>query len=207
MVEPEPTPKPERTSERLRSLVQASSSERIGFGELIDGLGDRAFGLPILILTLPNCIPGPSMPGLSTVTGLPILPIALQMALGRPRPTLPGFISRRSLPRKVLVGVLDRGARPLAAVERAIRPRWPLLTSPLAERLLGAYIVLLTLFLMLPLPFGPFLTAWALLALSFGLIEKDGAAIALGVVLGTVAMAFNAALVILGEAVVSRLFT
>ena len=96
----------EPTSEILLWLIDAAPEPRIQLGEIVRGLGDRTFGFLIFIFAMPNGVPGPSIPGLSTITGVPLIVVALQMALGRPRPWLPGWLARCSLPRAGLRAVL-----------------------------------------------------------------------------------------------------
>jgi len=52
-----PTPIP--TSELLIRIVGTWPSEEMTVGELIDGIGGRAFSIIMLLLTVPIAIPGP----------------------------------------------------------------------------------------------------------------------------------------------------
>ena len=189
----------EPTSEIIIRLVQQSTEPRITLGEIVRGLGDRTYGFLIFIFALPNGVPGPSIPGLSTITGVPLVLIALQMALGYPRPWLPGWLARRSLPRAGLLRLLERARPALAWVERRIRPRLIGPGMPLLDRMVGAYIVLVGLVLSLPIPFGNFPPAWALMVMALGLIQRDGIAMAVAALYGILAVAWNLALIYLGE--------
>jgi hypothetical protein len=192
----------EPTSEILLRLIDAAPEPRIQLGEIVRGLGDRTFGFLIFIFAMPNGVPGPSIPGLSTITGVPLIVVALQMALGRPRPWLPGWLARRSLPRAGLRAVLVKAAPVLAWCERRIRPRLIGPGMPLLDRLVGAYIVLVGMVLSLPVPFGNFPPAWALMLMALGLIQRDGAAMAVAALAGVLAVAWNIALILLGESMV-----
>jgi hypothetical protein len=192
----------EPTSEVLLRLIDRSAEPRIELGEIVRGLGDRTYGFLIFLFALPNGVPGPSIPGLSTITGVPLILVALQMALGYPRPWLPGWLARRSLPRSGLRLVLVKAGTALAWIERRIRPRLIGPGMPLLDRLIGAYIVLVGMVLSLPIPFGNFPPAWALMVMSLGLIQRDGVAIALAALYGIAAVAWNFALVMLGEGMI-----
>jgi hypothetical protein len=189
----------EPTSQILTRLIDAANEPRISLGDVVRGLGDRTFGFLILIFALPNGVPGPSIPGLSTITGVPLILVALQMALGRPRPWLPGWLARRSLPRSGLRLVLSAAAPALAWIERRIRPRLIGPGMPLLDRMVGAYIVLVGMVLALPIPFGNFPPAWALMLMALALIQRDGVAMSVAAIAGIGAVAWNVVLIYLGE--------
>ncbi|MGL5805361.1 MAG: exopolysaccharide biosynthesis protein, partial [Xenococcaceae cyanobacterium] len=69
----------------------------------------------------------------------------------------------------------------LNKVEHLIRPRWEFMISPAIERLLGVIIFILAIVITLPIPFGNFLPAIVVVLISLGILEKDGMAIAIGI--------------------------
>ena len=77
-----------RTSTLLCSLAEAPG-ETLRFADLLAGLGERAFGALLLVFALPNCLPVPALPGLSTLMALPLVLLSAQLALGRRQPWLP----------------------------------------------------------------------------------------------------------------------
>jgi hypothetical protein len=66
-------------------------------------------------------------------------------------------------------------------------------------------VVLLSLVLAFPIPFGNAPIAFALVVLALGLMEEDGRALSLGLVLGVLALAWNAALVAGGALAIAEL--
>jgi hypothetical protein len=95
---PIPVPQRARVSELLDFFVAGHPGDRIVLGDLIDLLGDRAFGAMLLIFALPNMVPVP-LPGLSTVLGAPMVLFAAQLMLGHPKPWLPARLSKLSIAR------------------------------------------------------------------------------------------------------------
>src|SRR5262249_5036334 len=61
---------PKRTTDVLFETIERVQGERISIGELIDGLGERAYGIMMLLFALPTILPAP--PGMSAITGMPI---------------------------------------------------------------------------------------------------------------------------------------
>jgi hypothetical protein len=171
-----------QTSEMLQSLLRQHSGETIRLGELIHGLGGRAFGPAILICTLPEAIPLP-IAGVSAVIGAPLVVFSAQLLLGFSSPWLPQWLMNRTFRRKDFEKVVVLVLRYLRRCERVIRPRWQWATHPWVERFLGLLFFVLALVIILPIPFGNMLPAIAIMVISLGLVESDG----LLVVIGTIA--------------------
>ncbi len=174
-------------TEMLLSLIRPpGASERVSLAEIVGHLDDRARGVLIILFALPNCLP--SIPGTSAITGLPLVFLLVQMALGR-KPWLPGFLANRTLPREGLDSVLVKATPWLVWIEKLMHPRLSFLTTDPMERAIGALGALLSLTIMLPIPLGNTLPALALILFSMGLIGKDGAWILAGLVMSGLAAA------------------
>jgi hypothetical protein len=183
-----------RTSEVFRGLKTIGSGERISLGELTTSLGDRGFGLLVLIFALPNIIP--MIPGVSTVSGVVIALVGLQMMIGRHAPWMPGFVAEKSMPREQLAAMVDRTVSWVERLERVAQPRWTGMTRGPMHVVLGAMFVLLGAILALPLSWiGNFPPGVALVVLSIGMLEDDGLLVALGHAIGIVATLLVLALV------------
>jgi hypothetical protein len=176
-----------QTSAVLRDFIADGQSERVTLGELADALGDRAFGFLILLFGLPNLVPI-ALPGLSTVLGAPLLILSLQLAWGMPRPWFPKKFADASLKRSDMVAVLDRAIPYMQRVERLLKPRLAGVFDGMGERLIGVFISLLAVTLVLPIPFGNWLPAFAACVIALALIERDGAAALAGVFIGLVSL-------------------
>jgi hypothetical protein len=68
-----------------------------------------------------------------------------------------------------------------ARVERLLRPRLLFLTTPAAQRGLGALMVVLSVAIMLPIPLANTGPSIAITLIAIGLIERDGAFILAGI--------------------------
>ena len=177
------------------------SPDRISLGEVMDALGDRAFGALLLILSIPNVLP---VPGLSTATGVPMILIGAQMAMGRHGPWLPRRMLAATFDRNAFLSVIRR-AKPWAnRLERHLRPRLPVLAGPVAERFVGVAVMVLAGVLALPIVFGNQPPAFSIALIALGLMESDGAFVSAGLVAGLLSIAFVAALLLgLGQAAVA----
>lgn len=172
-------PPAKKLSEILVELAADKSRERIALGELLDVLQGRAFGALMLIFAFPNILPSP--PGLAAILGLPLVFLSARMAMGR-GPWLPGFIARRSLPRESFATVFDRATPWVERAERMLRHRLAVLTWGPSQQVLGGVCLMLSLLLMLPVPFGNMAPSVAICLIALGVLERDGVWVIAGLI-------------------------
>jgi len=179
-----------RLSDMLRAIAADDSRSRVSIGDLLASMDARAMGALLLIFALPNVLP--SLPGTSGILGLPLVYLTSQMMLGR-LPWLPKFIANRSVTRHDFAALIDRIEPWLTRSERFLRPRLGLLVHENAERLIGAVALVLSVILLLPIPFGNMLPALAISLFALGLMEHDGVWIIAGTVVTVAALSVVAA--------------
>ena len=165
-------------NEGIRTLLgmfeQGDPDEQLTLGQLLHGLKQSAFGMFLFVAILPSFIPIPGVGG--AVSGPLVLLMGLQLLCGLSRPWLPGFIARRGPKRGTMHKFLGRISRPLQRLDRMLKPRLPMLITPLPARMLtGALLILTGVLLSLPIPFTNYLFGFQLLLFALALIERDGA--------------------------------
>jgi hypothetical protein len=109
------------------------------------------------------------------------------MMLGRV-PWLPRFIGARAIPRDRFALLIDNLAPWLARAERLLRPRWSWLVNHRAERVMGAFCLVLAAVLTLPIPFGNMLPALAISLIALGVLERDGVWVLVGTLTGILSL-------------------
>jgi hypothetical protein len=175
---PVPVAQP-RTSEILSRLAAEDNGDSITVGKIVDALYDRSFGVVIILFALPNTI----FP-VAWVLGTPILLLAIQMAFGQQRPWLPEFMRRQSFSRETFAKIISYVVHYLGKIEAYLKPRWEFLTTNRMERVIGIYMTIVTIILLVPVPFGNALPSFGLAIMAAGLLEKDGLAIVVGALVG-----------------------
>jgi len=177
-----------RTSELLEAIAARHEGGEVAAGELLLQLGDRSYGLLLLMLAVLSIVP--NVPGFSGIVGLALMAITAQLVVGRRVPWLPRFLQRRRLPVAKLHRAIGVAVRTLRWIERWCRPRFSLLVSTTAERIYGVVVLYLALLIALPIPVvGNIPPAIAITTLAFGLLEKDGIVVLAGLGLSLVAAA------------------
>lgn len=187
-----------KTSEILKEITAHCEGEgTVSIGEFLRLMGDRAFCLAILVFSLPNSIPVPGIPGFSTVTGLPIVFIAGQMALGRQVIWLPHIVSDKTFSKAMLGKIIQKSLPSIIWLEKYLKPSWEWLVEGLGERVVGLFIVILALILSLPIPGGNFLPGISMTLLCLCMLEKDGKLLAAAMVVGGASFVFMVEVVML----------
>jgi hypothetical protein len=171
----------------LNAVAADQTRQRISIADLFDVMKDRAFGALVLIFAAPNVLPLP--PGTSTVLGAPIIYLAAQLALGRPRPWLPKLMTKRSMSREDFAAIIGKVTPWLGSMEKLLKPRLGFLTRAPFEQAIGVICLVLAIILFLPIPFGNMPPAFAICLFALAILERDGFAAIMGVVMATVSIA------------------
>jgi hypothetical protein len=169
-------PRP-RASDILRSLISDGAGDRLTLGAIEAALGERSFGVLLLVLALLGMLPGVSM-----AAAVAMVPVCVQMICGASSPWLPSWLRRRSVKRSDFAAFVQRVLPALVKLEQVLRPRYRHLTVHSAERLVGAMCLVLVLFLLppLPIPFSNIPFALLIAVLALAIIERDGLLAAVG---------------------------
>ena len=179
-------PRPrKKLSEILDELAGDTKRTRVSLADLVQSMHGRAFGALLLVFAFPNALP--AIPGTSSILGLPLLFLSAQMMLGRPV-WLPKVVSLRSMSRDDFANLVDRVNPWLEWADRFTAPRLSFLGEPAAQKLIGAFCLILSVVLVLPVPLGNMLPGIALCLIALGVLERDGLWVAGGVAVGAVSL-------------------
>lgn len=163
-----------RTSDLLKEIIHLPDEGTITISRFFAMLGDRSFALFILIFSLPNSLPVPGIPGFSTITGLPILLIALQVTFGQKNIWLPNKVAQTSFSHQVVSKILLKALPMIMWLERFIKPRVVFLCEGFGERFIGFMILIMASILVLPIVGGNFLPGFSISLMALALLENDG---------------------------------
>jgi hypothetical protein len=174
------------TSEALIEIVESFPSEEMTLQDLMEGLGERSFGFVLLLFGVLSAIA--IVPGLATVTAIPLLFFGLQMFAGYRTPWLPKFISERSFAKSDLLATVKRAVPAMRWVETICKPRLLFLTGRFAERLLGILVFVLAAVIALPGPGTNFMPGVAIAFMAIAIIERDGLMVLIGMLVSAFAL-------------------
>jgi hypothetical protein len=157
------------SSRMLQEVICQAPEEYVTVAWLTSALHRHSFGIIMLSLGLLATTPVGS-----TVPGVILAVMALQLIMGRAEPIFPHFIMTRRLPTKQLLRLGGRAIHVLKYLEKVVHPRWPA-TFEVAKRAVGVMVLLLTLVLLLtPIPLSNVAPAMVISLISLAYVEEDG---------------------------------
>lgn len=189
-------------SDRLDQLVVEAQGQSVTLAWVLSQLHERAFGLFLLFLALPCCIP--FLYGIPQIVALPMMFVSVQILLGRRMPWLPANLGARLVASESLAQLAKRAGPWLRRIEAISRPRLSALTRTPADRLVGLALVVFSASILVPLPGTNTVPGFAVVIVAMGLLERDGILVLLGTILGT---AWIATLIFAGATLASLIKT
>nr|WP_246408570.1 exopolysaccharide biosynthesis protein [Parvularcula dongshanensis] len=169
----------------LLTLDKAAAVEGkadVSLGRVLDSLDERGFGLLLLVLALPCCIP--FLWGIPQVVSLPMLAVAFQIARGAHRPWLPASLRARRFSVERMKASVTRVHRYIGWIERLARPRLSAVVEGAGLRIVGALLLVPTISILMPFPGSNTAPGIGVAIVSVGLLEKDGLLTLAGLVFG-----------------------
>ena len=175
------------TSAILDGLLRDQRNDQVTLGWIVERLGERSFGIVMLLVALAGLVPG-----ISTVAGVALVLPAIQMIRAHQGPVLPRFVATRRLSTRRLARLIGRIVPILRRMERFVHPRW---ATPFeaTKRVVGFVILLLCPTLMVPLPFSHVIPALVIMLLAFAFLEEDGMLLCLALASAAISLVITAA--------------
>lgn len=167
------TPEQATLAQALQYSLQSQSAEGVRLRDLNQGVGQKSFGLTLLLLALPSALPVPA-PGYSTPFGIALLLISLQMILGRQSVWLPASMARIRIPPKLAAKLAQAAQSFLLRSERWVRPRQVWVQTRAARAGLALIVAAMALLMTLPIPLTNTAPAMVIFLIGMALAESDG---------------------------------
>lgn len=165
----------------LNSLAENTEGETVTVRELMNAVGQRAYGPILLLLGFVSISPLTIIPGANWAVALVILLISGQILIGRAYPWVPDKALDFEMKREHLEEGIRTGGKYAIHIDRFLKPRLTILTAaPFAQ--LVALICVGAALVSFPLgfvPLGPVLPGFAVLLFGLGLTARDGLVILL----------------------------
>ena len=176
----------ENTKKPVRDVIdkldELSGHEELTVGKMLDAFGRTSF-LPVMMVPAVLVVsPLSGIPLFSSICGLTIALVAVQMLFMRDHIWLPAFVQRRTVKGERLHNAMAKLERLANWIDRISRRRWSALVVPPGNRL--PQIVCLVAGLMMPflelVPFSSSILGLCVLCCGAGLLARDGLFVLMG---------------------------
>ncbi len=169
----------------LDTIADAGDGRRVSVEDIVNEIGDDAFGPLMLIPALVAVTPASGIPGLTATAGLIIALVSFQMVIGRKALWLPGFILNRTMSRSKLDTARDWLAKPARIIDRLTGKRLSFLVKPPFS--VVPALICLCAGLVMPflevIPFSGSVMAGAVSLFALSFVTEDGILSVLGTAL------------------------
>jgi hypothetical protein len=157
------------------------------FAALRDAMADRGIAALLFFFGAFNCLPLP--PGTSLVSGIPCLMLSWQLIRQRKAAWLPAKVLDLPVTESTIQTVRLKLIPKLFWLEKFIKPRyWPMVPGQ-DEAIIGIICIIFSFILILPIPLGNWLPAYAIAALALALLQRDGVLLLIGGLISVAAVA------------------
>lgn len=160
-------------SQTLTQLLETNDDQGLAITDLTQAVGEKGFGLVLMILALPSALPVPA-PGYSTPFGIIIALVAVQMVRGRPSIWLPRKLETLRIKPSLAQKMLGAASTFLQKIEFLVKPRHRWIRGRAGQIAVGAVIIIMACLMMLPIPLTNTFPAMVIFLIGIGLSEEDG---------------------------------
>ena len=178
----------EPLSALLHKLLASSGDNPLNLGTVLQQVGDKGFGLVLILLSLPSALPVPA-PGYSTPFGILLAIFAYQMIVGKAAPAVPRRAESITLPKSMTDTMLKVSGGFFKQVETIVRPRGKWITQGGGQRMLGGVVIIMATLMMIPMPGTNTFPAMVICLTGIAMIEEDGLVAGLAFMVGIGAVA------------------
>ncbi|NDV61066.1 exopolysaccharide biosynthesis protein [Puniceicoccales bacterium CK1056] len=182
-----------KLSDELGALLQ-TDGDALTVEQLVDRVGDRGFGLLLLVLSLPSALPVPAA-GYSIPFGLLLLVLSVQMLIGKSHPVFPARLKRVRISSGFAEKLIKGAAWIFKRLEWVIRPRMRWVGLRGGRMLMGFLVLAMAILMMIPIPMTNTFPAFVIFLIGIGLTEDDGLFAIGACVVGILAVLLYAALI------------
>jgi hypothetical protein len=182
-----------KLSDELEQVLK-TDGEALTVETLVARVGDRGFGLLLLVLSLPSALPVPAA-GYSVPFGLLLLVLAVQMLIGKTRPVFPRRLEKVRISSSFAEKLIAGAAWIFKRLEWVIRPRMKWVGLRPGRVLMGLLVMAMAVLMMIPIPMTNTFPDFVIFLIGIGLTEDDGLFAIGACLVGVLAVALYAALV------------
>lgn len=167
-------------SECLEKIGRKKEGDKTKISELMEDFSENGILLVMIFFSLPIAVPLPYPPGFTTILGIPLMILSIQMIVGSKKVRLPSRINNYEIKNSTLKMISDKTVPIIRGIEKYIKPRLSFAQSVYCERFIGVVCLIAAFSVALPIPFTNAIPALGIVVMSLGLLNRDGIVIIAG---------------------------
>ncbi|MBO4957042.1 MAG: exopolysaccharide biosynthesis protein [Rickettsiales bacterium] len=187
-----------RASDILDKIKDVPNVDKISIGTLIENNSESPYFI-VLLVTLIVLAPIPFISNAFSVISIIVM---YQVISGKKTLVLPKFILNIKIKRTSLVYSIEKLSPLFRRVEFLTRNRLLFLTN---KKFADIFLFILSILSVSPVPFIAFFSGCGILFVIFGLLNKDGLFILIGVLLGLLNLGLNLVALLVGRALLMKM--
>lgn len=187
-----------RASDILDKIKDVPNVDKISIGTLIENNSESPYFI-VLLVTLIVLAPIPFISNAFSVISIIVM---YQVISGKKTLVLPKFILNIKIKRTSLVYSIEKLSPFFRRVEFLTRNRLLFLTN---KKFADIFLFILSILSVSPVPFIAFFSGCGILFVIFGLLNKDGLFILIGVLLGLLNLGLNLVALLVGRALLMKM--
>lgn len=196
---------PQTISQLLKNISQNTKTNELSISQLAELFQYRSFGLLLITFCAIPALPVPSQ-GIATILAIPVILLALQLIAGRTSPWIPKRIAAKTISTKKIKHISNLLLPTIKRFEVLSKPRLSYMSSKTGERIVGIFTLIFAISMALPIPFSNTIPSLAIIIMALGMLEKDGIAIKIGIIVGCLGILLTATIYLLGIEAVAGLW-
>lgn len=161
-------------SETVRRVGQKPKDGKTTIAELIEDFHENGILLSLIFFSLPVAIPLPYPPGFTTIMGIPLIMLSLQMLIGSKKVWIPDKLQQYQIKNSVLTMISKKFMPVLEKIEKYSKPRLSFAKSVYCEQFVGLVCLVASIAVALPIPFTNAIPALGISIIAIGLLNRDG---------------------------------
>lgn len=167
-------------SETLHKIGCKSQSGKTKISEIMEDFHENGILLAMIFFALPIAVPLPYPPGFTTIMGIPLIILSIQMLIGSTKVRLPDKINNYEIKNTTLKTISDKVVPIIEEVEKYVKPRFNFSHSVYCEQLVGLVSLIAASAVALPVPLTNAIPALGITIMAIGLLNRDGVIIIIG---------------------------
>jgi len=167
-------------SETLKKIGQKHKNGKTKISELMNDFHENGILLAMVFFALPVAVPLPYPPGFTTIMGVPLIILSIQMLVGSKKVRLPEKVNHYELKNSTLKAISDKIVPIIEAIEKYIKPRLSFARSVYCEQFVGLICLIAAISIALPIPLTNAIPALGITIMALGLLNRDGIIIIAG---------------------------